>query len=83
MAGSTEKVSVSLPEDLVRYAEQYRKSHRMSSRSEVLAEAVRALRERELAHGYRELADEYRDRVDTLLDAGVAEGLEPSSEENW
>jgi Arc/MetJ-type ribon-helix-helix transcriptional regulator len=83
MAGSTEKVSVSLPEDLVRYAEQYQKSHRMSSRSEVLAEAVRALRERELAQGYRELADEYRARVDTLLDAGGAEGLEPSSEENW
>jgi Arc/MetJ-type ribon-helix-helix transcriptional regulator len=74
---------VSLPEDLVRYAEQYGKARRMSSRSEVLAEAIRALRERELAQGYRALADEYRANVDALVDAGVAEGLEPSSEENW
>jgi Arc/MetJ-type ribon-helix-helix transcriptional regulator len=83
MAVTTEKVSVSIPEDLLRYAEQYGKARRLSSRSEVLAEAIRALRERELANGYRELAEEYKMAADPLLDAGVAEGLDPSDEESW
>jgi Arc/MetJ-type ribon-helix-helix transcriptional regulator len=83
VSSTTEKLSVSLPQDLVRYADKYRKSHLMSSRSEVLAEAVRALRERELAQGYRELAEEHARSVDPMLDAGVADGLEPSIGENW
>jgi antitoxin ParD1/3/4 len=77
------KVSISLPEELLAYAECYRQTHGLSSRSEVLAQALRVLREAELAEGYRELAVEYRERRDPLVDALGAEGLEPSDETTW
>lgn len=83
MSGATEKISISLPAEVLRFAESYRKSHGLSSRSEVLVEAIRALRDRELAGGFDELSREYESAADLLLDSGVAEGLEPSSEENW
>jgi metal-responsive CopG/Arc/MetJ family transcriptional regulator len=77
------KISVSLPTEWLRYTEIYRKTHGLSSRSEVIVRAMEALRERELAEGYRALAEEYAKHPDALLDAGVAEGLAPSSEETW
>jgi Arc/MetJ-type ribon-helix-helix transcriptional regulator len=77
------KISVSLPKELLRYAEQYAAVQRLASRSEVLSEAIRALRERELARGYRELAEEYLVDPDPLLDSDLADRIEPGSEENW
>ncbi len=68
------KVSVSLPEELLEYADSYRESHGLASRSEVLAQALKTLRETELAQGYRELAAEYREHHEPL------EWLEPSDE---
>ncbi len=78
-----QKVSISLPDDLLAYAERYRQSHGLSSRSEVLVQALRVLREAELAEGYRALAADYQARHDPLVDALGAEGLEPSDETNW
>jgi Arc/MetJ-type ribon-helix-helix transcriptional regulator len=49
------KVSVTLPPELVAYADAYQHSHSLASRSEVVAQALRALREAELAAGYAEL----------------------------
>ncbi len=43
------KISVSLPTEWLRYTEIYRKTHGLSSRSEVIVRAMEALRERELA----------------------------------
>lgn len=77
------KVSISLPEELLEYAESYRQSHGLSSRSEVLVRALKTLREAELAEGYRGLAAEYRAHRDQLADAIGAEGLEPSDETTW
>lgn len=77
------KVSVSLSGDLLAYAESYRQTHGFSSRSEVLAHALRMLREAELAEGYRGLAAEYKARHDPLVDAIGAEGLEPGDETSW
>lgn len=77
------KVSVSLPEELLEYAESYRQMHGLSSRSEVLARALKTLREAELAEGYRELSTEYKTRRDPLVEAIGAEGLEPSDETTW
>ena len=79
----SQKVSVSLPNELLAYAEAYRKSHGLSSRSEVLVRALKTLREAELAEGYRALAAEYKERPDPLADAIGAEGLEPSDETTW
>lgn len=77
------RVSISLPEELLEYAETYRQTHDLAGRSEVLVRALKTLREAELAQGYKELAAEYRERRDSLLDTGGAEGLEPSDETNW
>jgi len=78
-----QKVSISLPDELLAYAEHYRQSYGLSSRSEVLAHALRVLREAELAEGYRGLATEYKERRDSLVEAIGAEGLEPSDETTW
>lgn len=83
MRSSTEKVSVSLPAEILRFAERYQKTHHLSSRSEVLVEAIKALRERELACGFDEWANDHESAADPLIDSGVSEGLEPSNEENW
>lgn len=79
----SQKVSVSLPNELLAYAEAYRRSHGLSSRSEVLVRALKTLREAELAEGYRALAAEYKERPDPLADAIGAEELEPSDETTW
>ena len=83
METTAQKISVSLSQDLLRYAETYRKTHGLSSRSEVIALAVKALRERELAEGYKALAEEHRRKPDPLIEAGLEDGLEPSTEETW
>ena len=36
-----QKISISLPAETIRYAEQYQREHDLSSRSEVVLEAVR------------------------------------------
>lgn len=77
------KVSISLPEELLKYADSYRKNHGLASRSEVLAQALKMLREAELAQGYKDLAAEYREQHEPLLSTIGAEGLEPSDETNW
>ena len=77
------KISVSLPEVLLEYADTYRQTHKLSSRSEVLAHALKTLCEVELAEGYRELSAEYKTHRDPLVEAGGAEGLEPSDDMNW
>ncbi len=76
------KVSVSLPEALLEYADSYRENHGLSSRSEVLVRAVKALHEAELAQGYKKLTAEYREQREPLLNTIGAEGL-PSDETNW
>ena len=79
----SQKVSISLPDDLLTYTEHYRQTHGLSSRSEVVVRALKTLREAELAEGYRALAAEYKERPDPLADAIGAEGLEPSDETTW
>lgn len=76
------KFSVSLSPQSRDFVEQYQKTHGLS-RSEVINRAIQALREQELAEGYRALAREYAEAPDPLLDAGIADGLEPSTEDTW
>ena len=83
MTTQSQKVSISLSEELLEYADTYRQTHKLSSRSEVLAHALKTLREVELAEGYRELSAEYKIHRDPLVEAIGAEGLEPSDETSW
>lgn len=69
---SNQKVTVSLPQDALHYADSYKEAHGMN-RSEVLVLALKALRERELAEGYKALAAE---QADELTDSSVREVLE-------
>lgn len=70
-----QKVTVSLPADALTYADTYRESHGLSTRSEVLTLALKLLRERELLEGYRALAKEMAQHPDPLVDSGLDETL--------
>jgi metal-responsive CopG/Arc/MetJ family transcriptional regulator len=78
---NVQKISISLPEDLITYAERYQRQRGLKSRSDVISEAMRALRERELIEGYMAMRHDYE--ANPLLDAGIADELEPSTEDNW
>ena len=72
----TAKVTVSLPAEMVSFADRYRATHQLSTRSEVLKLALTLLREKELEEGYRALARHYDSDPDPLLDSGLNETLE-------
>jgi Arc/MetJ-type ribon-helix-helix transcriptional regulator len=74
-SGANQKVTVSLPQNVLEYADRYRQEHGLSSRSEVLTLALRLLRVRELEAGYKALAEEYENSLDPLLDSGLGETL--------
>lgn len=71
----TEKLSISLPADAVRFVESYRKQHKLHTRSAVFAKAVRALNEKDLAEAYRASAHENRKLV-AEWDSTSNDGLE-------
>ena len=59
MSALAEKVSVSLPADVVNFVESYRKQHDIRSRSQVFELALKLLRERELERAYAEASKEH------------------------
>lgn len=75
-----EKVTISLPAPLLDFVTQYQESHQVS-RSEVVQQALTALRDAELAQAYREAAREMQ--ADPLFDADPSHGLAPSAEDTW
>ena len=56
---TVEKVSVSLPRDLLRFVERYRKRAKKHSRSAVFEEALKLLRARTLEAEYAAAAAEF------------------------
>lgn len=56
---TVDKVSVSLPRDLLRFVERYQKRAKKRSRSEVFEEAVKLLRSRTLEAEYADAAAEF------------------------
>lgn len=75
-----EKVTVSLPGNLLDFVTRYQQGHGVS-RSEVVQRALEALRQAELAGAYRAAAEEMR--ADPLFDADPGHGLRPSTERDW
>lgn len=69
-----EKLSISLPESSVLFVEQYRKTYKVGSRSEVIDIALRALRERELELAYSQATAQEREFSD--LESTSADGLD-------
>ena len=72
---SVAKLSVSLPDELVGFVENYRKKRGLN-RSQVFEEAVKLLRSRELEAAYREANAE----IDKEWENIVADGL---ADEAW
>jgi antitoxin ParD1/3/4 len=72
---SVAKISVSLPDELVGFVEHYRKKRGLN-RSQVIEQAVKLLRSRDLEAAYREANAE----VDKDWENTVADGL---SDDAW
>lgn len=51
------RISATLPPDLLAFLDEYQHARKLDSRSAALADAVRALRERELQTAYAELGE--------------------------
>ena len=70
------KLSVSLPEDDVRFLDSYADSQNISSRSAVLHRAVRLLRASELGPEYGKAWDEWYQSSDaTAWESTISDGL--------
>jgi len=74
-----EKLSISLPESSVLFVEQYRKTYKVGSRSEVIDIALRALRRQELERAYAQAATQESEFTD--LEGTAADGL--SDDQAW
>ncbi|MDD2774594.1 MAG: hypothetical protein PHU06_01420 [Gallionella sp.] len=71
-----EKLSVSIPAGLVGFIEQYRATHALKSRSQVIGAALELLRQRELETAYLAASQE----VDADWEQTTADGL---NHETW
>lgn len=68
----TEKISISLSHTLYEFIEEYREEHHYKSRSDVIAKALRVLRQSQLEACYREASKE----VDKDFESTAGDGLE-------
>jgi antitoxin ParD1/3/4 len=73
LAKSVAKLSVSLPDSLAGFVENYRKRRGLKSRSQVFEEAIKLLRNRELEAVYREANSEYDEAWETAASDGLAD----------
>ena len=72
------KLSISLEEPLVAFLGKYQATHSVRSKSEVIAEAVRLLRERELEKQYAAAFEEWEASGEAdLWEAVSGDGLSP------
>ncbi|TAK75013.1 MAG: CopG family transcriptional regulator [Gammaproteobacteria bacterium] len=69
---NTEKLSISLPIVLAEFVKEYQATHAYKTKSEVIQEAVKLLRQKELENSYRQANKE----ADIGLDASVSDGLD-------
>lgn len=70
------KISISLPADLVYYLDDCIREHHLETRSEVIATALRAMRERELETAYPAAAKEWNESEDAAIwDSALGDGL--------
>lgn len=76
MAMTVGKISVSLEEALLDFLAHYQETHRVRSKSEVIAQALTLLRERELETQYAEALAEWQASGEAeLWESVIADGL--------
>lgn len=71
-----EKLSITLSPTLVHFIKEYQKSHDLHSKSEVIQEALRILRQKDLENEYLAANKE----IDSTFDITVRDGLD---DETW
>lgn len=67
----TQKVSVSIPRQLYEFIEEYQQAHHYSSRSQVIADALTVLREKQLEAYYLAAEKEIDEGFDTTSFDGL------------
>ena len=75
----SEKLSISIPQSLAFFVEEYKKAHRCYSRSQVVEHALRLLKEKELEQAYQTSAEEGLN-VSREFDSTLSDGL---NDETW
>ncbi len=70
------KVTISIPQQLYDFVENYQSEHQFKSRSEVISAALKLLQQKQLEAYYSEANQELNDE----FDATAADGLE---DETW
>jgi Arc/MetJ-type ribon-helix-helix transcriptional regulator len=78
-----QKLSISLPPELIKFSEDYQHTHQLSSRSEVFAKALQALRDFEFMESYRQAALDATTQTDILEQLDAIDGLEASDGSKW
>jgi Arc/MetJ-type ribon-helix-helix transcriptional regulator len=74
---NTQRFTVSVEKELAEFLDSYQKQHQVSSRSEVIAKAIKLLRERELGRAYYEAGLEWEQSEDAKLwERTSGDGLE-------
>jgi antitoxin ParD1/3/4 len=71
----SQKISISLPSEMMTFIENYKET-RGKSRSQIISEALSLLRDKELEQAYREASEE----VDEVWEVTTGDGL---SNETW
>ena len=79
-----QKLSVSLPPDLVDFVDAFRRHHGVATRSEVIARAVEALRTADLRRAYRDHAEAWQHDPEREFwdETAVADALD-DGESRW
>ena len=73
------KISVSLPDEDIKFLDEYARNLGVRSRSAVIQQAVRLLRATELGPAYAEAWEEWEASGDAdMWDSTVGDGIEPS-----
>lgn len=70
------KLSVSVPDALVRFVDAYRDEHGLKTKSEVVERALALLREADLEGAYASASQE----IDPAWEVAVADGLESEAD---
>jgi metal-responsive CopG/Arc/MetJ family transcriptional regulator len=76
-------MSISINPTLAEYVKAYQKQHKVASKSEVIEQAIKALRHAELAEEYKQAMQEWSENKTEaeLWDKTVADGLDLN--ETW
>jgi Arc/MetJ-type ribon-helix-helix transcriptional regulator len=74
------KLSVSLPDEDIEFLDAYAREQGITSRSAVIRQALRLLRDSELSSDYAQAWDEWADNDDSRAwESVIADGLPPGS----